>query len=74
MKLIYQNYCILVLSQAELGMQLNWDLNCIFAKWNELDVKSATFDIAEFWVLDFESIKGKLGKKSKNEKYSFAYR
>ena len=55
-------------------MQLNWDLNCIFAKWNELDVKSATFDIAEFWELDFESIKGKLGKKSKNEKYSFAYR
>ena len=51
---------ISVLSQAELGMQiktqLNWDQNCIFAELNELDVKSAMFDIAEFWVSDFESI------------------
>ena len=61
MKLIYQKFsCISVLSQAELGMQLktqlNWDQNCIFTEWNELDVKSAMFDMAEFWVSDFESI------------------
>ena len=61
MKLIYQKFsCISVPSQAELGMQLktqlNWGQNCIFAQWNELDVKSAMFDMAEFWVLDFESI------------------
>ena len=61
MKLIYQKFsCILVLSQAELGMQLKTQLNCdqnfIFAKWNELDVKSAMFDMAEFRVSDFESI------------------
>ena len=47
-------------SQAELSIQLktqlNWDQNCIFAEWNELDVKSAMFDMAEFWVSDFESI------------------
>ena len=53
MKLIYQKFsCILALSQAELGMQLktqpNWDQNCIFTEWNELDVKSAMFDMAEF--------------------------
>ena len=53
MKLIYQKFsCISVLSQAELGMQLktqlNWDQNCIFTEWNELDVKSAMFDMAEF--------------------------
>ena len=51
---------ILVLSQAELGMhlktQLNWDQNYIFAEWKELDIKSAIFDLAQFWVLDFESI------------------
>ena len=57
MKLIYQKFsCISVLSQAELGMQLktelNWDQNFIFTEWNELDVKSAMFDIAEFWVLN----------------------
>ena len=61
MKLIYQKFsCISVLSQAELGMQLktqlNWDQNCIFTEWNELDVKSAMFDMSEFWVLDFVSI------------------
>ena len=60
MKLINQKFsCISVPSQAELGMQLktqlNWDRNCIFTEWNELDVKSAMFDMAEFWVLDFES-------------------
>ena len=53
MKLIYQKFsCISVLSQAELGIQLktqlNWDQNCIFTEWNELDVKSAMFDKAEF--------------------------
>ena len=53
MKLIYQKFsCISVPSQAELGMQLktqlNWDWNCIFTEWNELDVKSAMFDKAEF--------------------------
>ena len=51
---------ISVLSQAELGMQiktqLNWDQNCIFTEWNELDVRSAMFGMAEFWVSDFESI------------------
>ena len=45
---------------ADLGMQLktqlNWDQNCIFAELNELEVKCAMFDIAEFWVSDFESI------------------
>ena len=61
MKLIYQKFsCISVLSQAELGMQLktqlNWDQNCIFTEWNELDVRSAMFGMAEFWVSDFESI------------------
>ena len=66
MKLIYQKFsCISVLSQAELGMQLktqlNWDQNCIFTEWNELDVKSAMFDMAEFWVSDFESIRFNLG-------------
>ena len=60
MKLIYQKFsCISVLSQAELGMQLktqlNWDQNCIFTEWNELDVRSAMFGMAEFWVSDFES-------------------
>ena len=52
--------CISVLSQAELGMQLktqlNWDQNCIFTEWNELDIRSAMFGMAEFWVSDFESI------------------
>ena len=62
MKLIYQKFsCISVLSQAELGMQLktqlNWDQNCIFTEWNELDVRSAMFGMAEFWVSDFESIR-----------------
>ena len=66
MKLIYKSFsCISVLSQAELGMQLktqlNWDQNCIFTEWNELDVKSAMFDMAEFWVSDFESIRFNLG-------------
>ena len=67
MKLIYQKFsCISVLSQAELGMQLktqlNWDQNCIFTEWNELDVRSAMFGMAEFWVSDFESINAdKLG-------------
>ena len=61
MKLIYKKFsCISVLSQAELGMQLktqlNWDQNFMFTEWNELDVKSAMFDKAEFWVSDFESI------------------
>ena len=61
MKLIYQKFsCISVLSQAELGMQLktqlNRDQNCIFTEWNELDVRSAMFGMAEFWVSDFESI------------------
>ena len=42
----------------QLETQLNWDQICIFAEWNdELDVKFAMFDIAEFWVLDFVSIK-----------------
>ena len=40
----------------QIKTQLNWDQNCIFAELNELDVKSAMFDIAEFWVSDFESI------------------
>ena len=51
MKLIYQKFsCISVLSQAvmQLKTQLNWDQNCIFTEWNELDVKSAMFDKAEF--------------------------
>ena len=61
MKLIYKSFSyISVLSQAELGMQLktqlNWGQNCIFTEWNELDVKSAMFALAEFWVSDFESI------------------
>ena len=61
MKLIYQKFsCISVLSQAELGMQLktqlNWNQNCIFTEWNELDVRSAMFGMAEFWVSYFESI------------------
>ena len=57
MKMIYLKFsCISVLSQAELGMQLetqlNWDQNCIFAELKELNVKSSMFDMAEFWVLD----------------------
>ena len=40
----------------QIKTQLNWDQNCIFAELNELDVKSAMFDIAEFWVSDFESV------------------
>ena len=51
MKLIYKKFsCISVLSQAELGMQvktqLHGDQNCVFAEWNELDIKSAMFDMA----------------------------
>ena len=71
MKLIYQKFsCISVLSQAELGMQLktqlNWDQNCIFTEWNELDVRSAMFGMAEFWVSDFESISNRAGAMTKN--------
>ena len=44
----------------QIKTQLNWDQNCIFAEVNELDVKSAMFDMAEFWVLDFESIRHNL--------------
>ena len=60
MKLIYQKFSFIsVLSQAEQGIQLktqlNWDQNCIFTEWNELDVRSAMFGMAEFWVSDFES-------------------
>ena len=70
MKLIYQKFsCISVLSQAELGMQLktqlNWDQNCIFTEWNELDVRSAMFGMAEFWVSDFESIRTAVNRRSR---------
>ena len=76
MKLIYQKFsCISVLSQAELGMQvktrLNWNQNRIFAKWNELDEKFAMFDMAEFWVSDFESISHSVSKSVKSTRWKW---